>query len=107
MHSTQHERLAELCKAMSLAQRLRILEYLAQHGSANGVTLQGPTGLSQPVTSHHLKILVKCGLVTVTGAPGGEKTYRLADDGVKAMLKRMHQFADELPAPAPEPGPAT
>ena len=65
---------AELFKALADPNRLKVLRLLAsppandcaQPGSVCACDLEGQLGLSQPTVSHHMKLLVRAGLVTAT-----------------------------------------
>ncbi len=59
------ERLAAALKALAVPARLRLLSLIqAQPGHEACVcNLTGPLGLGQPTVSHHLKVLLRAGLV--------------------------------------------
>lgn len=57
------EEVAKICKAMSDANRLRILEMLTQ-GEKCGCHLLEELQVTQPTLSHHMKVLSECGLVS-------------------------------------------
>ncbi|WP_297083526.1 helix-turn-helix transcriptional regulator [uncultured Demequina sp.] len=50
-------------KALSDPTRVRIVQILAANGSVCACDLEEPLGLSQPTVSHHLRQLLKAGLV--------------------------------------------
>ena len=56
------EEVAAICKAMSDANRLRIIEMLTQ-GEKCGCNLLEELQVTQPTLSHHMKVLSDCGLV--------------------------------------------
>ena len=56
------EEVANICKAMSDSNRLRIIEMLTQ-GEKCGCNLLEELQVTQPTLSHHMKILIECGLV--------------------------------------------
>lgn len=62
------ERLAGVLKALAEPTRLRLVSLIAGHEGAEACVcdLTAPVGLSQPTVSHHLKILVKAGLLERT-----------------------------------------
>jgi len=62
---TDAQRLAALLKVLAEPARLRLLSLIqAQPGGEACVChLTTPLGLSQPTVSHHLKVLLKAGLV--------------------------------------------
>lgn len=57
------EEVAVICKAMSDANRLRIIEMLTQ-GEKCGCHLLEELQVTQPTLSHHMKVLSECGLVS-------------------------------------------
>lgn len=57
------EEVAVICKAMSDANRLRIIEMLTQ-GEKCGCHLLEELQVTQPTLSHHMKVLSDCGLVS-------------------------------------------
>lgn len=57
------EEVAMICKAMSDANRLRIIEMLTQ-GEKCGCRLLEELQITQPTLSHHMKVLSECGLVS-------------------------------------------
>lgn len=57
------EEVAMICKAMSDANRLRIIEMLTQ-GEKCGCHLLEELHVTQPTLSHHMKVLSECGLVS-------------------------------------------
>lgn len=59
------EEVADICKAMSDVNRLRIIEMLTQ-GERCGCELLEELQVTQPTLSHHMKVLADCGLVTST-----------------------------------------
>jgi len=56
------EEVANICKAMSDANRLRIIEMLTT-GEKCGCELLEELQVTQPTLSHHMKVLSDCGLV--------------------------------------------
>ncbi|RFA18269.1 ArsR/SmtB family transcription factor [Subtercola boreus] len=61
------ESLARSLKALADPSRLRLLSLVAAHegGEACVCDLTDPLGLSQPTVSHHLKVLVDAGYLSV------------------------------------------
>lgn len=57
------EEVAVICKAMSDANRLRIIEMLTR-GERCGCELLEELQVTQPTLSHHMKVLSDCGLVS-------------------------------------------
>lgn len=56
------EDVAKICKAMSDANRLKVIEMLTQ-GEKCGCDLLEELQVTQPTLSHHMKILSDCGLI--------------------------------------------
>ena len=57
------EEVSQICKAMSDANRLRVIEMLAD-GEKCGCDLLEELQITQPTLSHHMKVLGECGLVS-------------------------------------------
>lgn len=57
------EEVANICKAMSDANRLKIIEMLTQ-GEKCGCNLLEELQVTQPTLSHHMKVLSDCGLIS-------------------------------------------
>ena len=92
---------AELFKALADPSRLKVLKLLAsppandcaQPGSVCACDLEGELGLSQPTISHHMKLLVRAGLVTATKR-GKWTDYTLNPDGfeqARDLLSALEQ----------------
>lgn len=70
---------AALFKVLADASRVRIVNVLANAPQpVCACDLQGPTGLSQPTISHHMKQLVAAGIVTVERR--GRRAYYALDE---------------------------
>lgn len=100
---------AEQFKALADPSRLKVLRLLAapptkgcaQPGSVCACDLEGTLGLAQPTVSHHLRLLVRAGLVTATRR-GKWTNYTLNAEGfgqVRALLDAL-QAPENAPAPA-------
>ena len=59
----RREEVADICKAMSDPNRLRILEMLTR-GEKCGCDLLEELQVTQPTLSHHMKVLSDCGLIS-------------------------------------------
>jgi ArsR family transcriptional regulator len=59
------ERMAGALRVIGVPARLRLLSLIAAHEGAEACVcdLTEPLGLSQPTVSHHLKVLVRAGLL--------------------------------------------
>lgn len=93
---------AELFKALADPNRLKVLKLLAnppandcaQAGSVCACDLEGQLGLSQPTVSHHMKLLVRAGLVTATKR-GKWTDYALSAEG----FEQVRDLLDALQRP--------
>ena len=61
--SMTRDDVTQICKAMSDANRLRIIEMLTT-GEKCGCDLLDELQVTQPTLSHHMKVLADCGLVS-------------------------------------------
>ncbi len=91
--------LASRLHAVADATRLQILSIIgrSEAGEVCACDFVDPIGKSQPTISHHLKILAEAGLIE------GDKRgrwiwYRLADDGVPDLARRLDGLADPATA---------
>src|SRR5258706_15613077 len=87
------EQFARVGKAISNAQRLEILEFLAQ-GERSVDVLAQMTGLSVANASQHLRQLRQAGLV-VARKDGLYVFYRIAGDGIVRLLGALRTVAQE------------
>ena len=83
---------ARIGKALSNANRLEIIEYLAQ-GERSVEALAGVSGLSVANTSQHLQQLRQAGLVE-SRKDGQRVFYRLTGDDVVELLNALRKVAD-------------
>ena len=83
---------ANVARAIGHPHRLEILEHLAQ-GERGVDALSSRLGLSIANASQHLQQLRRAGLVT-SRREGKFILYRLADDGVLALLSSLRQVAE-------------
>lgn len=88
---TLFEQFARIGKAMSNANRLELLEYLAQ-GERSVDALASVSGLSVANTSQHLQQLRQAGLVASRKA-GKTVFYRISDSDVLDLVDRMRRVA--------------
>lgn len=65
LSSAGARKLAKKTRVLGDIHRVRILSLLAKNGEMNVREVRMAIGLSQPATSHHLKILLEAGLVKV------------------------------------------
>ncbi len=90
----------EIAKALSDPARLRILEFLRKPDAACctfedrvcACDIEGMLGLSQPATSHHMRILVRAGLVRAE-KDGRFIYYRLDGAAFAAAAEFLTRFA--------------
>lgn len=86
------EQFARVGKAMSNANRLEILEFLAQ-GEHSVEALSKVTGLSVANTSQHLQWLRQAGLV-ISQKQGQKVFYRLSGEDVTQLFAQLRQVAE-------------
>lgn len=82
---------AKVGKGLSHANRLQLLEILAQ-GERDVDSIAKCSDMSVANTSHHLKLLRDCGLI-VSRREGQRMVYSLADDSVVTLISIMHSIA--------------
>lgn len=81
---------AFICKALGDANRLKIIRMLSEDEKCGCILLEA-FDITQPTLSHHMKILVECGLVE-TRKEGKWSHYSLNCETLTAFRK----FIDEL-----------
>jgi rhodanese-related sulfurtransferase/DNA-binding transcriptional ArsR family regulator len=86
------EQFAQVAKALGHANRLELLEFLAQ-GERSVEVLAGLSGLSIANASQHLRQLLQAGLVR-SRKEGQYVYYALADDAVIALLGALRAVAE-------------
>lgn len=79
------EQVAEVLKMLAHPHRLRIIELLEAAGEAPVHVLINQLGLSQPVTSSHLRKMKQLGLVAAV-RNGREVNYHVADRRALSIL---------------------
>lgn len=89
---TLFEQFARIGKALSNANRLELLEFLAQ-GERSVDALASISGLSVANTSQHLQQLRQAGLVA-TRKDGKTVFYRISDADVLDLVDRMRRVAE-------------
>lgn len=97
----------ETCKALADPARLKILEFLRKPDSqcctfADRVCacdIEPLLGLSQPATSHHMRILVRAGLVT-SEKDGRFIYYRLNSAAFASAVEFLARFTRPAKRPA-------
>jgi ArsR family transcriptional regulator, zinc-responsive transcriptional repressor len=90
---TRLEPAVELLKALAAPVRLALVAELAD-GPLCVHELVERVGVSQPLTSQHLRVLRGAGLVT-SGRRGREVEYALADDHVAHVVRDLLRHAEE------------
>lgn len=78
------QNVAQICKALGDANRLEIIEMLSD-GERCGCKLLEHFEITQPTLSHHMKILVECGLVN-DRKEGKWHQYSLNRDTMKEYM---------------------
>jgi len=84
---------AAIARALGHPHRLDLLEHLAQ-GERSVEALTAKTGLTIANTSQHLQHLRRAGLI-VGRRDGKFVLYRLADDGVLALIAALRRIAED------------
>ncbi|MEW5893696.1 MAG: metalloregulator ArsR/SmtB family transcription factor [Pseudomonadota bacterium] len=87
------EQFARVAKALASANRLSLIEALAQ-GERSVEVLAKATGMSVANTSHHLQVLKDAGLA-VSRKEGLQVFYRLSDDQVVVLLGCLRHVAEK------------
>jgi len=82
------EMLAGRLKALADPNRLRLLSLIAACGEVCACDPVEALGLSQPTVSHHLGVLTEAGILE-RERRGRWIHYRMADDGVNAILAAL------------------
>ena len=83
----QAEELATLFKALAHPARIRLLQYLASHGTCYFGKLSDVVDLAPSTTSQHVKVLKDAGLVL--GSAEEQRTCYCINPDRVAMLKRL------------------
>ena len=85
-------KMADIFKALSDENRIRILQLLRQ-GERCACRLLEEMKISQPTLSHHMKILCDAGVVE--GRKEGKWThYKISNDGRNNALKLLEEITD-------------
>lgn len=81
----------DVFKALADPNRLKIVECLSSMcQSVNDIAEQA--GLSQPLTSHHLKTLRSVGIVRLEGTYATTRFYCLTDETILEVIRLCRQF---------------
>ena len=80
-----------ILRAITHPLRLTILEFIQEHGTANVQLIYTTLKLEQSITSQHLRILRKAGLVS-TERDGKFVNYRVNTERVRNTLQVVQQF---------------
>ncbi|BEH90994.1 MAG: winged helix-turn-helix transcriptional regulator [Turicibacter sp.] len=86
----KEEEAAQCFKALSDTNRLKIIGLLVQRERCACELLEF-FQISQPTLSHHMKILVSCGLVQ-SRKVGTWNYYRMNEAGKKELLRQLSQL---------------
>ena len=87
-----------IAKALADARRLAILERIAARGGAACQHLCDEFPVSQPTMSHHLRLLVRVGLIEMR-RDGQYAHYRLREDVVQAYVATLERRLRVVRAP--------
>lgn len=86
------EQLAQIGKSLGHANRLQILDVLAQ-GACQVDTLSQKLDLSLANVSKHLQHLKQAGLV-INHTQGSQRIYQLSDEAIVPLIKTLRQIAE-------------
>ena len=87
---SEEKRTAQIFKALSDENRIRILKLL-QSGEKCACVLLDDLQITQPTLSHHMKIL--CDSEIVVGRKDGKWThYSISEEGAATALKRLQEL---------------
>ncbi|WP_417332352.1 ArsR/SmtB family transcription factor [Gordonibacter urolithinfaciens] len=82
---------ALLFKALSDANRVKIVTMISQRGELCACKILDELGIAQPTLSHHMKVLCSCGLVKCR-KEGKWMHYSLATE----VVAELRRFVDSL-----------
>ena len=86
------KQLEKIAKALSDANRLRILQHISKKGGCGQCAdIQGILDLTQPSISHHIKILVEAGLIEPE-KEGRNHKYNLNEKLVEDYTKAINHL---------------
>lgn len=85
---------AEILRAINHKLRMRILEFIDQNEKINVNKIYNTLNLEQSITSQHLRILRKAGIVE-TQREGKFIYYKINYDRVDQSIKAIDSFLDE------------
>lgn len=89
--STNLDLSAEILRALAHPLRMRMLQFIDQEGEINVNKIYSALGLEQSITSQHLKILRKAGLVE-TQRNGKFINYRLSYSKLSNTSSAVNRF---------------
>jgi len=96
MHISFFEVASRVLKALGHPERLRVVEYLKE-GERNVGEIQRELGLSQPITSQHLRYMQRNNILT-SRREGTRLYYFLASDLIHKLLDCMNSCRLSLEA---------
>lgn len=94
-YSSTTIRKAELAKAVSVAPRIVILNYLSNNTLVTGPILENIIPLSQPTIHHHLSTLMSIGLIK--GDFFGDEYCWYLNPDCRKELSQLNWFIDSHP----------
>lgn len=81
----KNDKVLKILKAVSNPVRFKIVIGLMEN-ECNVTKMQEKLGLSQPLVSHHLKILRECGLI-VEKQIGKQRCYYIKNNNVRELIE--------------------
>lgn len=85
---------SETLRALAHPLRLRIIEFIDEQGTINVNKIYNTLNLEQSITSQHLRILRKAGLVH-TEREGKFIHYSIDYDNISTAVQAINNFLDE------------
>ena len=82
------QRMLAMLKALSDANRLRIVELVADTDNICALDILEKLDITQPTLSHHMKALASCGLIT-SSKEGRWRRYSISQDAVRSFMSGL------------------
>jgi DNA-binding transcriptional ArsR family regulator len=93
-------KLQSIFQTLGDANRIRIVRFIAGRECSVSEVIQ-ETNLSQPLVSHHLRVLRESGIL-ITERKGPFVYYRLKDERLLTALQLLDEISDDITIPEPE-----
>lgn len=93
-HQAALDQSSDILRALTHPLRLRLLSYIAESGSAAVQSMYQDLGIEQSLTSQHLRVLRRAGLVT-TERDGKFVVYRTDSERLTRVSRALLTFTVE------------